>query len=194
VSDGDNRRIMDETESIRPVYDIETMRKYVAYSKRITPVMTDEALEKIRENYLEIRRTGGGEKKSVPITARQLEAFVRLSEASARMRLSRVVERSDARKAVDLVEYYLSKILAPEGGQWDIDKLSADYTKKDRNELSIILDILNRNGSSDGLSEEEIVGYAMSEGLSEEKTRRRLNAMKSDGTLYSPKNNYYKGA
>lgn len=50
--------------------------------------MSDEAMKAISDYYLKIRKQGEGEGASVPITARQLEAFVRLSEASARARLS----------------------------------------------------------------------------------------------------------
>ncbi|AIZ57291.1 minichromosome maintenance protein MCM [Candidatus Methanoplasma termitum] len=191
----DLKKIKENTQAIKPVYDQDMLRKYVAYSKRIVPVMTDEAMSIIEKTYLEIRAQGAGENDSVPITARQLEAFVRLSEASARMRLSYMVEGADAQRAVDLVQYYLDKILAPNGGQWDIDNLSADYTKKDRNELNIILDVIREYGSIDGLSEEEIISHSLNEGLSEDKAKRRLRMMKEDGTLFSPRNDgRYKGA
>ena len=186
----DIRKIRDETQNVKPIYGQDMMRKYVAYSKRIVPVMTDEAMEIIEDNYLEKRAMGAGENDSVPITARQLEAYVRLSEASARMRLSRTVEAEDAKRAADLVEYYLGRILAPEGGQWDIDNISASFTKKDRNELTVILDIIRKFGSAEGLSEEEIVSHALSEGLSEDKTRKRIRAMYDTGTLYGSSNNY----
>jgi len=156
--------------------------------------MTDNAMAIIEDKYLEIRAGGKEDGSTVPITARQLEAFVRLSEASARLRLSRTVDGADAQRAVDLVEFYLSKILAPEGGQWDIDNLSADYNKKDRNELNIILDVIREYGSTDGLSEEEIISHAMNEGMSEEKAKRRLKRMKEDGVIFSPRSDgRYKG-
>jgi len=189
----DVKKIKEETQSIRPVYEQEMMRKYVAYSKRIVPVMTDEAMRMIEDNYLKIRAGGSGENDSVPITARQLEAYVRLSEASARMRLSRVVEERDAIKAVELVEYYLGKILAPEGGQWDIGNIMEGFTKKDRNELTIIQDIIKRFGSSDGISEEEIISHATSEGLTEGQILKRLKILKDSNALYSPRDGYYRG-
>ena len=190
----DIRKIKEDTKAVKPIYEQEMLRKYVAYSKRIVPVMTDNAMAIIEDKYLEIRAGGKEDGSTVPITARQLEAFVRLSEASARLRLSRTVDGADAQRAVDLVEFYLSKILAPEGGQWDIDNLSADYNKKDRNELNIILDVIREYGSTDGLSEEEIISHAMNEGMSEEKAKRRLKRMKEDGVIFSPRSDgRYKG-
>ena len=190
----DIKKIKEETQGVKPAYDQEMLRKYVAYSKRIVPVMTDDAMRAIEDNYLKIRAMGAGENDAVPITARQLEAYVRLSEASARMRLSRTVEETDAMKAVELVEYYLGKILAPDGGQWDIGNLMEDFTKKDRNELTIILDIFKKYGSSDGLSEEEIIGHALSDGLTEAQTSKRLKMLKDNGALYSPRDGHYKEA
>ncbi|MDR0309353.1 MAG: minichromosome maintenance protein MCM, partial [Candidatus Methanoplasma sp.] len=118
----DINKIRNETDNVKPVYEQEIMRKYVAYSKRIVPVMTDKAMSMIEDDYLSIRAMGTGDNASVPITARQLEAYVRLSEASARMRLSRTIEKEDADRAVKLVGYYLGRLLAPDGGQWDIDR------------------------------------------------------------------------
>jgi len=190
----DIKKIKDESQNVRPIYDQDILRKYVAFSKRIVPVMTDKAMEIIEDNYLSVRASGADKNESVPITARQLEAYVRLSEASARMRLSRTVEKSDAELAVDLVEYYLGEILAPDGGQWDIDNMTSGFGKKDRDELKIVLSIVENSGTFDGISEEEIITLAQGEGLSEEKTRKRLRMMKDDGTLYSPRNSYYKRA
>lgn len=192
----DVKKIREETESVKPVYEQEMMRKYVAYSKRIVPVMTDGAMDLIKDDYLGIRAMKSDENDSVTITARQLEAYVRLSEASARMRLSRTVEEEDAARAVNLVAYYLGKIFS--GGQWDIDVLATGRSKKEReelksnDELSIMLSIIDKLGSADGVSEKEIIDRAASDGLSEEKTAKRLKAMLDNGVLYSPREGFYK--
>lgn len=186
----DTKRIREETDDIRPFYDIEILRKYVAYSKRITPIMSDVAMHIIRESYLRIRAMGSDD--TVPITARQLEAFIRLSEASARLRLSPVVEESDADRAVKLVEYYLGKIAAPDGGQWDIDRMSSDFSKKDRDRLKIVRSIVDTYGSEDGISELEVICHAEKEGLDSDVVRKTLKLLVSDATLYNPRTDMYK--
>lgn len=188
----DVKRIREETGNIKPFYEIDILRKYVAYSKRITPLMSDEALDIIKESYLRIRSMGGGSNDSVPITARQLEAYVRLSEASARLRLSRVVEESDANRAVQLVEYYLGKIAAPDGGQWDIDRMSSNFAKKDRDQLKTVRSVMDRFGSEEGMSEDEIILHAAGEGLNEHEVRKAMKIMIGDGTVYSPRNGLFK--
>jgi replicative DNA helicase Mcm len=193
----DIRKIKEETKSVMPAYEQEMMRKYVAYSKRIIPVMTDEAMAMIEDKYLAIRAMGAGESDAVPITARQLEAFVRLSEASARMRLSHAVEKEDAERAVQLVEFYLSKILAPEGGQWEFDALGSDYTKRDRDlaQSDIILEMIDKQGSpEEGIKDELLISHAIGEGLSKSKALEILDKLKTTGAVYSPRFGYYKRA
>src|SRR5207245_3614111 len=72
-------------EPFTPHFDPDFSRKYVAYAKRIYPVMTDEAMEIIEKKYLEIRKSGEAAGSSVAITPRTLKAIIRLSEAGARL-------------------------------------------------------------------------------------------------------------
>lgn len=77
--------------------DINTLKRYIAYARaRASPRLTESAAELLRNNYVSIReqtraRAFGDDdqdEKTVPITVRQLEAIVRLSEALAKMTLS----------------------------------------------------------------------------------------------------------
>ncbi len=188
----DTRQIKENTKAIRPFYDVEILRKYVAYSKRYTPIMTDESLGLIQDSYLRIRSMGGGNNDSVPITARQLEAFIRLAEASARLRLSNIVEAVDANRAIYLVELYLGRIAAPDGGQWDIDRMSSKFAKKDRDQLRIVRNIIDSFGSVEGITDAEIISHGESEGLSEHEIKKTLKILTDDGTLYSPRAGIYK--
>jgi replicative DNA helicase Mcm len=130
-------KILEDTSVMAPIFSREFFRKYVAYSKRFTPVLTDEAIKTIHDYYLRIRKQGEAEGSSVPITARQLEAFVRLSEASARVRLSGLVAAEDADRSVRIVEYYLSKI-AREAGRFDIDIITTGTSRSQRDQITVL--------------------------------------------------------
>ncbi|RLG22567.1 AAA family ATPase, partial [Methanosarcinales archaeon] len=81
---------------ITPQIEPELLRKYIAYAKRnIYPLMSDEARAKLIDFYIGLRRQGEDPDSPVPVTARQLEALVRLAEASARIRLSNSITLDD---------------------------------------------------------------------------------------------------
>jgi len=188
----DVKNIMERTSNIKPVYDVEIIRKYVAYSKRIFPIMTDVAMKIIEDSYLRIRMMGNGG-NSVPITARQLEAFVRLSEASARMRLSDKVTDVDANRAVDLVEFYLRKIAGSDDGGFDIDKIATGISSKDRNRLDVIRDILREFGD-EGLTIEELIQHGSNQGLSEPDVTRAVRNLNDGGEIFRSSTGLYKMA
>jgi replicative DNA helicase Mcm len=119
----------------------ELFRKYIAYAKqRVKPKLTDEAVEEIRKFYVTLRNmpVSGNEHdvKPIPITARQLEALVRLSEANARSRLSESVEKRDAERAIALMKYYLMQAgFDQDTKTFDIDKIMTGVTASKRGKI-----------------------------------------------------------
>jgi replicative DNA helicase Mcm len=191
-SAADIERMMEETKNLEPVYTKEFLRKYVAYSKRFIPILSDEAIKLITENYLQIRKQGEGENKSVPITARQLEAYVRLSEASARARLSRTVTLEDARRAVNIVEYYLRKI-AGEGGKLDIDIIATGTSRSQREQIVVLRQLIQDSAEPQrGLGLEAIIQLAGQENIPEERVRVLLKRLKESGEVYEPSSGFYR--
>lgn len=184
--------ILVDTQELVPVWSREFFRKYVAYSKRIVPVLSDEAMKIIRDYYMEIRKQGESRGSSVPITARQLEAFVRLSEASARARLSRVVTAEDARRAVRIVEYYLKKIAGQEG-MLDIDIIATGTPKSHREQISVLRRLISDlSDGKKGVSIEMLIQEAEAENIPEERVRLLLKRLSEMGEVYSPYAGYYR--
>jgi len=192
VEDSDDiKRMLLETEGLKPTYSKEFFRKYIAYSKRFSPILSDDAMRLITDNYLMIRKQGEGEGKSVPITARQLEAYVRLSEASARARLSKVVTLDDAKRAVSIVEYYLRKI-AGEGGGLDIDIIATGTSKSQREQILVIRDLIRNNAEKSGIGIEQLIMLAKDENIPEERVRTLLKRLADNGEVYQPQGGFYK--
>lgn len=186
----DVQDVLTRTNKITPVYDVEILRKYVAFSKRLNPIMTDDAFKIIKESYMRIR-SSANKGNSVPITARQLEAFVRLSEASAKMRLSDTVTDIDANRAVELVEYYLRKIAGDDGGL-DIDRIASGTTTKDRSGIKVIKTILSTHGGDVGLSLDELIQHGSNEGLSESEVESVLNKLQNKAEVIKTPSGKYK--
>ncbi|MEI6796074.1 MAG: hypothetical protein WCK39_04350 [Methanomassiliicoccales archaeon] len=192
IKEIDYQKILAETSNLQPTYSVEFMRKYVKYSKRIIPVLNEEAQGIIRDKYLSIRKLGEIPGASVPITARQLEAFIRLSEAAARIRLSNVVTKEDAQRAVRIVEYYLDK-MAKDGGSMDVDKLMTGTTRNDRNRISIIRQLIHENSDpANGVAEGALVQRALEKGLNETDVRDSLKKLKQAGDIFEVARGHFK--
>jgi len=124
----------------QPAIDPALFRKYIAYAKQnIKPILTDEAVNEIKEFYVSLRNSqvsSSGDIQPIPITARQLEALVRLSEASARSRLSDKVEKQDAERSINLMKYYLMQAgYDHDTKTFDIDKIVTGVTTSKRGKI-----------------------------------------------------------
>lgn len=103
--------------------EVPTMKKYIQYCKaKCSPRLSEEAGDILASSYVKIRddvrkramehaatRNGnddeggdGGSQAVIPITVRQLEALIRLSESLAKMRLEDEVQGQDIAEALRL--------------------------------------------------------------------------------------------
>ncbi len=179
-------------EAFLPYFAPDFLRKYVAYAKRIYPVMTPEAMKTIEEKYLEIRKQGEIEGGAVPITPRQLEAFVRLAEASARARLSPEVTDEDADRAVRIVEYWLQKVTGLEGG-FDIDIVATGVSQSQRTQMIALRDIIAELSARDGVADlKDILEAAEERGIPPSRVEAWLKRWSQEGEVYSPAANKWK--
>jgi replicative DNA helicase Mcm len=175
-------------EQVIPTFDPEFLRKYVAYSKRyIFPVMEDDAMKLIQDYYVDLRNQS---QDSVPFTARQLEAFVRLAEASARVRLSNVATITDAKRSIHIINEYLRRVgMDKETGKFDIDIIATGSSHSQQQRMRTVMDIIKRicEESEEGnASRNEIITEGEAIGLSSEKITSALDKMKRNGQIYEP--------
>ena len=89
----------------RSLIDVDILTKYLAYSKRINPVLTKEAEKIIHDYYMKMRNVESEE--MITVTPRQLEGIIRLSTARARLLMKDQVEAEDAERAIFLIESML---------------------------------------------------------------------------------------
>jgi len=180
--------------NVLPVFDPEFLRKYVAYSKRyIYPVMTEEALELIKNYYVDFRNSS---EDSVTFTPRQLEAFVRLSEASAKVRLSEEVTADDAKRAIYIIDQYLRRVgMDRETGKFDIDIIATGISHSQHDRMRNIIDVIQRlcNEAKDGnASRGDILREGEMEGFETSKVEETLDRLKRNGQIYEPVHGKYR--
>jgi replicative DNA helicase Mcm len=175
--------------------DRQLLRKYIAYARQnLRPVLTPAAMKKIKEYYVELRRKGKLD-GAVPITPRQIEGLVRLSEASAKIRLSDTVDESDADRAIRLTEYVLEKVSRDrETGKLDIDIIATGRPKSQVDKINSIMNIAQRIQSQLGAIEiARLVAQAVDEGIADEMSvRRMIDDLIYKGELYKIKPGFVK--
>jgi len=182
-------------ESISSEIDNMLLRKYIAYAKQnCFPSLGVAASKLIQDYYVKIRGSVSGEGiQSIPISARQLQAIVRLAEASARVRLSKKVTESDAKRAIRLVEETLKQLgTDPETGKIDIDRITTGITATTRNKMSIIRQIIETLESQFGKSvpKSEVVKEAETQGIEKSKSDEILSNLLRSGDLFEPKSGF----
>lgn len=74
--------------------------------KYVHPKIGPEAAKAIQTFYLELRRQHQTQ-DSTPITTRQLESLIRLTEARARLELRELATKEDAEDVIEIMKYRL---------------------------------------------------------------------------------------
>ncbi len=172
------------------------VKKYIAYAKQsCKPRLTDAALKEIQEYYVKMRMSGGesGKMKAIPISARQLEALIRLSEAAAKLRLDDKVTKKDARTAIELVHFCLMQIgIDPTTGKMDIDRFRGGISASQRSYIRIVKDIINSMEEKFGkvIPIAEIIKAAKEKEVDEERVSDLIQKLKRSGDLFMPKNGF----
>lgn len=179
-----------------PEISRDILKKYISYVRqKIFPKLDNSAMDEIRDFYVSLRNTGsfGAEQmvKPIPISARQLESLVRLSEASARIRLSDTANRSDARRAIKILKYCLHQVgIDPETGQIDIDRISTGISASQRNKILVVKDIiiaLEKQLNKKNIPIEDIINEASHRNIGESDVEEVINKLKREGEIFEPR-------
>jgi replicative DNA helicase Mcm len=174
----------------------ELFRKYVAYAKqRIKPELSDDAMKEIKEFYIELRNKPVAVEsglRPIPISARQLQALIRMAEASAKIRLSKFVLKKDAINAIDIMKYYLMQVgYDYETKTFDIDRISGKFSSSQRGKIMLvrdtIIDLENRMGKMIPMEELE---KELKEKVTDSELEEAINKLRSSGDIFSPKRGF----
>ncbi|BDD58830.1 minichromosome maintenance protein 5 [Monascus purpureus] len=96
-------------EQVEAEIPVETMRRYISYCRsRCAPRLSPEAAEKLSSHFVSIRKQvhsaeiEANARSSIPITIRQLEAIIRITESLAKLSLSPVATEAHVDEAIRL--------------------------------------------------------------------------------------------
>jgi replicative DNA helicase Mcm len=171
------------------------LRKYISYARNIKPILTDEALQRLKDFYLSMRSASETEGTPIAITARQLESLVRLAEARARMAFRKEILAEDAEAAVAIMQRSLEEVgIDVSSHKLDIDIIMTGKPKSARDKLQVILGTIIEMEKETGMVDKP----ALLDKLETERDVLRSEAEKligqllKEGTIYSPKIGYLK--
>jgi len=181
--------------------DVAAMKKFVQYCKaKCSPRLSEEAGEVLTSSYVKIRDdvrknaiAAAGESGSsqdtqatIPITVRQLEALVRLSESLAKMRLDSEVRSEDITEALRL--FKVSTMAANEADQNLSDSYGgaggAMMSAPNRDEIDRTESFLkSRLALGSMVNKQKLVEEAAGQGFNAVLVARALSVMAGRGEL-----------
>ncbi len=174
----------------KPPINLESLRKLIIFARQnLSPVLSKEAAERIKEFFVEWRRTV--EKGNpIPITVRQLEGLVRLAKANARMRLSDRVTVEDANRAITLLKRSLQEAgVDVETNKPDIDILMTGRSTSQHERIKRIYEIIKElEGEYGGFAPiDEVKHIAGEEGIKPSFVNQTIEEERKQDHLYDPK-------
>lgn len=178
--------------------NVAAMKKYIQYCKvKCSPRLTEEAGEVLTSSYVKIRddvrkqaiaaRASNGNddnQAAIPITVRQLEALVRLSESLAKMRLDSEVQAQDVTESLRL--FRVSTMTANAADQTSASNNSlASVSAPNRQEMERTESFLRSRLAVGGMmvNKQRIIEEAAGQGFNAVLISRALSVMVSRGEL-----------
>ncbi len=174
----------------------ELFRKYIAYAKqKIKPILSKEAVEEIEKFYVDLRNrpvSSESALRPIPISARQLQAIIRMSEACAKVRLSNEVSIEDAKKSIEIIKYYLAQVGYDEETQsYDIDKIYTGMTTSKRNKVLVVRETIYQLRDKLGeLIPIEEIEKELEDKLTSEEIDNAIVELKKNSIIYEPRRGY----
>jgi replicative DNA helicase Mcm len=168
----------------------ELLRKYVSFAKNVKPELSDEALKRLSEFYLAMRSASESEGSPVAITARQLEALIRVSEARARVALRPSVTPEDAEAAIAIMKRSLEEVgIDMSNFKVDIDLIMTGRPKSIRDRLGIVISTIVDMEKVTGIVERDTLVNELEtkHKISKGEIERMLSQLLREGTIYEPR-------
>ncbi|XP_004398271.1 PREDICTED: DNA helicase MCM8 isoform X2 [Odobenus rosmarus divergens] len=119
------------------------LRKYIGYARQyVYPRLSTEAAQILQDFYLELRKQSQ-RLNSSPITTRQLESLIRLTEARARLELREEATKEDADDIVEVMKYSMLGTYSDEFGNLDFERSQHGSGMSNRSTAKRFISALN---------------------------------------------------
>ncbi|XP_015272970.1 PREDICTED: DNA helicase MCM8, partial [Gekko japonicus] len=120
------------------------LRKYVGYARQyVHPRLSPEAAQVLQDFYLELRRQSQ-RADGTPITTRQLESLIRLTEARSRLELREKATKEDADDVIEIMKYSMLGTYSDEFGRLDFERSQHGSGMSNRSQAKRFVSALHR--------------------------------------------------
>lgn len=170
------------------------VRDYIAYAREYCkPKLTPEAAVVLKEYYMNLRYPSHGRhpRDSVPITTRQLEALIRLSQARAKACLREFVLREDALDVVELLKKSVEQVHTDEFGIVDKTRAGAAGQSNRKLRREFTKEIFRLVGAGAECSHDDLLRVADRVQLPLSDFNTMIDDMRSNGTVIKKPNGRY---
>lgn len=160
------------------------LKRYIEYCRQsCTPRISDGAAKLLASEYVELRAESkraasadGSDIPAIPVTVRQLEAVIRISESWAKMNLQTTATEAHVRQALEL--FRTSTMDAVKSGLMDV----AVFTDEQRQEVHRVEEQIKRRVAIGSfVSERKLVDELVRVGFSENLVRKGLMFLQTTG-------------
>src|SRR5574342_450807 len=176
----------------KSLIDVDILTKYLSYAKKIEPVLTKEAEDKILEYYMKMRNVES--EGMITVTPRQLEGLVRLATARSKLLLKDYVDSEDAERAIYLIQTMLETAgVDVNTGRVDLGVLHGK-PQSEISKLKLFMEIFNALSGQDKNDVEEksfIQELAQTGRFSEDDAKNFINKAMQNGQIYERRSGFY---
>jgi len=182
----------DEVQEVGAPLDSEFVRKYIAYARQnYDPSFRDSKVrEELQESFVQLRLVNGEDEDApIPVTSRKLQDILRLAEASARARLSDVIEEQDVNRAQRITGESIREFGTNEEGDLDADVVETGTSKPQAERIKKLKDLIIELQPDDGgsLMLGELLSEAQDElGMDKQIAKKTVDNMLRKGEAYKP--------
>jgi len=177
-----------------PPVEFALMKKYIAYAKKGSPELTKDAMDRLREYYLELRKSGG-EEGQIPPTPRTLESLIRLATARAKVLLKDEVQEDDALAALSLMNRMVQDVLTDAKTKKTDFGIPLGKPAGERRSMSRAMEIFRSlEGAAEGkqverrLFKEELLKAK----FTDDDAEKMIRTMFREGLIYESKPGYFR--
>ena len=171
------------------------LRKYIAYSRKyVHPRLSQEASVVLQDFYLKLRANFRS-LDTAPITTRQLESLIRLSEARARCELREMVTKKDAEDVVEIMKQSLYETCEDDEGHVEFQRSQMGVGMSKKNEVKRFIARLQQmfqQTSNVLFTHQQLYGIANSLGIKFDSFQTFLDNVNNHGYLIKKPNRTYK--